>query len=121
MKRRMGWVVLTGILIGTGCAHPSGNGLTTIKVFGENGAPVHGYFVQSGYRIPLEGALPITLARENLTELEVFKQPDGKPLHLVAQNDYLGGHYEVTSQASDGVSGLRLHVSEGLCVEKLTP
>jgi hypothetical protein len=120
MKRRIaGSLTALGMFLVGGCAQlPSGTGRTTVRVWGTDGAPVTGYYVQNGHQIPFASQLPFTFTHDDLNELEIHKaQPDSQ-FSIAAQNDQYGWHREVMSQAGEGVTALKLVVKNGLAVEK---
>jgi hypothetical protein len=89
-------------------------------VIGPAGAAVSGYFVQNGQPVPISATLPFTFTHEGLSQLELQKLQPGATLALAAQNDNEGWHFEVMSQARDGVTGLRVRLhNNGLIVDPI--
>jgi len=106
-----------GIAAATGCAGP--RGITTVNVIGPEGAPIAGYYVQNGQRVPISATLPFSFAHDGLSELELQKVRPDETLAMAAQNDNQGWHSEVMSQAGEGVIGLRVRVRNGLIVDQI--
>src|SRR5438105_13175424 len=101
MKRRIHCLLLaSGLLASYGCASP-GHGTTTVQVIGPEGSPISGSYVQGGFRVPIRGVLPLTLAHDELAEFEIRKGSPDATLTLAAQHDNRGWHSDVMSQAGE--------------------
>jgi len=115
------WVGAVAILSLAGCETPSRSGITTINVIGPAGSTIHGSLLQDGQRVPLAGSLPLTLARDGISEVEILKDRPDQVLALAAQKDHHVWHWESYSDAKEGVAGFRVHLGNGVCIEKLKP
>ena len=117
-------ILASGVVLMGGCADPgwctnTPMGTTTISVIGPKGQTVDGSYVQYGRRVPFGGAVPFSLTRTGISELELYKHSVDGPLVMGAQTDDRGWHSEVMSQAGTDVPGLKLRVDNGLAVERL--